>query len=722
VHRPPGSPTPPPAIPACRALLLPILILILILAHAHTPADAGTVFEVPGHEREMARLEELFQQHRVVGPDTTLWDPWLPMSVLWLDTTNAPSIDTLRATYRSRLLNRRIDPEGYVSTQQHEGLAHSEGWPFPLWTQAGGVGWHFSIAGVPYGAPNGVRPTETIDDWSLAGAVTRSFTPARGWTLALGQPGSESPGESVILSPAFKLDASVSPFLRLKGSSHNLTHATTARLDWQKDGDTEFLPARRMLLNLPSGAAPDPSTAFDLDLPLHRHPEWNGTITRLRLVFQRTTPATEITLVRLFSAIDSRHNNNNALYLQACDDYLRWTGDLAFLRQNLPRMRLALAWAIQEFQIAEKHLVVTPWPGHDGRSGHAFDPQGRRSLRPGVGVGNNYWDLLPFGGEDTLATIHYFDVLRRMAALERQIERHPEWNIPAGPLRFRPAELLELARNLQRRGNERLWDAAAGRFVGWRDLEGRAYDYGFTFVNNEAIYFGFASNDHALAIREWIDGRRDIAGDTSTGRDIYHWRFGPRATTRRNVETYMWAWSDPASIPWGGQVQDGGAVLGFSFHDIMARLETSGADDAWSRLREVTAWFDEVQKAGGYRAYYADKSRGTLQGGGTAGGLGLDHEFFESVLVPQTLLYGFLGFRPRLDGCLLAPDLPVTWASLTVRGIRLHDVTLDVTAEPHKIRVLVRGQPTRPLRLFTPGHEDSRVDIRDGLIEITPTR
>jgi hypothetical protein len=679
---------------------------------------AGEIFEAPGQNKELASLESLLRLHRVIGPDTTLWDPWVPMSVLWLDTTAAPSTDTIRQTYRHRLLARHIDSEGYVSSQQHEGLAHSQGWPFPLWTQAGGVGWHFTVQGIPYGTNSGVRLTTQVDDWTLTGAATKALDPAQGWNLRLGQPGSENPNESSLTSPILRLASSVSPFLRVKWSGRGLGPGTTAQIDWQVEGDSTFLPQRTILLSVPGVDA----GVEDVDVPVFRHPQWKGQITRLRLTFRNVPPESEITVLRLFSAIDSRHNINNAVFLQACDDYVRWSGDLDFLRRNLQRMRLALAWAIREFQIAEKQVVATTWVGHDGRSGHVIESGGKRTLKPGVGVGNNYWDLLPFGGEDALATIYYFDALRRMASLERQIERHPEWNLPGGPLAFEPKELLELAQSLQRHGNERFWDKAAGRFVGWRDAEGHPYDYGFTFVNNEAIYYGFASEEHALAIRDWIDGRRIVTGDTSTGPDIYHWRFGPRATTRRNVETYFWGWSDPAGVPWGGQVQDGGAVLGFSFHDIMARLETNGPDDAWPRLREVVQWFDDVQSAGGYRSYYANKSRGSLQGGGTAGGLGLDSEFFESALVPQAMLYGFLGFRPRLDGCLIAPNLPATWTSFTVRGIRLHDVSLDVTAEPNRIRILVRGQPSRPLRLFTPGTEESKVEIKDGLIEITPAR
>jgi hypothetical protein len=81
------------------------------------------------------------------------------------------------------------------------------------------------------------------------------------------------------------------------------------------------------------------------------------------------------------------------------------------------------------------------------------------------------------------------------------------------------------------------------------------------------------------------------------------------------------------------------------------------------------------------KPYYAKPGRGTLQGGGLAGGLGLDQEFLESVLVPQVMLYGFLGFRPTPEGFEIHPRLPRDWPSLTITGIHLHDRVIDVTAE-----------------------------------------
>jgi len=172
-----------------------------------------------------------------------------------------------------------------------------------------------------------------------------------------------------------------------------------------------------------------------------------------------------------------------------------------------------------------------------------------------------------------------------------------------------------------------------------------------------------------------------VEGDTSVGEDIYHWRFGPRASTRRNLDYYFWAWSSPESIPWGYQVQDGGAVLGFSYHDLMAKLQVDGPDAAWRRLQSILTWFDETQAEGGYRAYYSkDPKRGTMQGGNVPGGLGLDREFFESILVPQVMLYGFLGLEPRATGLRLAPRLPKDWPELTVSRIHWHDTVLQIGA------------------------------------------
>jgi hypothetical protein len=138
----------------------------------------------------------------------------------------------------------------------------------------------------------------------------------------------------------------------------------------------------------------------------------------------------------------------------------------------------------------------------------------------------------------------------------------------------------------------------------------------------------------------------------------------------------------------------------------MARLIARGPDDAWARLKETIGWFEDVQREGGYRKYYTKESateRGTLQGGGTAGGLGMDHEFFESILVPQVMLYGFLGFEPRLDGFAIAPRLPRDWPGLKITRIHFHDLVLDVTATRDRVTIRSNGAASR-VNVYLPGN------------------
>jgi hypothetical protein len=326
---------------------------------------------------------------------------------------------------------------------------------------------------------------------------------------------------------------------------------------------------------------------------------------------------------------------------------------------------------------------------------------GKKVVVAGEGIGSNYWDLLPFGGEDALATVYYYNALLDLAELEEQVAAHPQWNIAIGADAFSPADLRQHAREVKEYGGKRFWNEKTGRF-GTVDLDGTLHDYGFTFLNNEAVYYDFATPEQARSIHAWLSGRRVVEGDTSTGPDIYHWRFGPRTTTRRNLDYYFWGWSNPESVPWGYQVQDGGAVLGFSYHDLMARLKTAGPDDAWQRLRAVLAWFDEVQSAGGYRAYYKDPSRGTMQGGNVPGGLGLDKEFFESILVPQIMLYGFAGLRPTADDCSIAPRLPSDWKELSITRIHLRDHVLDLRITAQTIEVTDHNPAGRPLEIEHP--------------------
>ena len=643
-----------------------IACLFLLNTVAASTLDAADLpqFIVPGHEAEMKSLNELHALHHDGAfTDCTLWDAWLPRATLWTD-------EKARERYRAVFLNRRIDDEGYVATQQHRGLAHSDGWPFPTYQQSGGSGWHFSLADEAYAV--GIFQQKAVlstEGWEITGAVVEGIDPARGLNLRA------TNAVVTVTTPAFRCGTIVAPFARIEWAAQGLSAASQPYVCWLFEGESEWKPERR--LGFP--ALNDADGMRYANVPLYRHPGYGGVLTRYRFVFDNAAGA-RLTVKSVITAIDSRHPGNNAHYTLGCADYFDWTGDAAFLCSVLPRLRRAMDFAVREFALREEKCVRVAWVGHDGRSGLGRDAAGKRVVNLGLGVGNGYYDLVPFGGRDAYVTVHYYAALLRLAALEQAAQQHPEWGIPADGRKLSPDELRKMAEDMRQQAGTLLWRPEVGRFAGWQDLAGTFYDYGFTFVNLEAVHYGLATPEQSRSIFEWLDGKRLVEGDTSTGADIYHWRFGPRATTKRNIETYVWCWPRPEDIPWGGQVQDGGAVLGFSYFDLMARLKTNGPDDAWQRLREILAWFRDVQAEGGYRAYYAKPGRGTLQGGGPAGGLGMDQEFMESVLVPQVMLYGFLGFTPAGDTYTVNPRLPKEWPSLTVTGIHFRDQILDITA------------------------------------------
>jgi hypothetical protein len=664
-----------------RVTVTAVLGLAVGMAWAH----AG-VFEIPGSERQAALLADLQAIHLPEAASRCgLWDAWLPRATLWTGGEQA-------WRYRAILMDRPIDAEGYVSVQQHRGLAHSEGWPFPTWQQAGGQGWHFSVAGDEWArAAVGLTATTTTDGWLIGGAASRGIDAATGLELEL------TADEAMLVTPVFRCPANVAPFLRLEWAGEGLPATAEVLVSWQRDGEASF-PADRDV------AVAAPGSMAYANLPLHRRPDYAGSITRYRVKIRGGRGGT-IRLASLITAVDSRHPVTNPLFITGVADSFLWTGDVAFLRTMLPRLRRALAFTRTELGLEHGRHAVVAWPGHDGRSGITLSESGEKTIWPGRGIGSNYWDLLPFGGHDAFATIQVELAVRRLAELEEAAAAHPEWEVPPpGPDDLPAAGLLRLAEEVREDFRRTFWNDEAGRFVGWIDCEGRAYDYGFTALNLEAVARGLASVEQAERILDWIDGRRVVAGDDSQGADIYHWRFGPRSTTRRNVDAYVWSWLDPERIPWGGQVQDGGAVLGFSFFDVASRLRVRGPDDAWRRLEGIVDWFAEVQAAGGYRAYYAVPGRGTLQGSGEPGGLGCDREFMETLLVPHLLVEGFLGLVPTADGFDLSPRLPTAWPSLTVRGLHVHGAVVDVEAGAGGEVVVTLVTPgDRPLRVTVGG-------------------
>ncbi|MBN1903302.1 hypothetical protein JW926_18430 [Candidatus Sumerlaeota bacterium] len=649
-------------------------------------------FHVPGLEKEMEILEKFFIRHYLTHiRGCTLWQDWMTFSTLWPSpSAHHPDQYNYRRFHHDFLLNADIDDEGCVATHQHASFAHRDGWPFPSFEQSmgKGAGW---VRGGFDGNPG----------WTCEGAKGEFVKDKELWILTPEQL------QSYILSPELNIDSSNAPYMELRWRRET-ENGGDPYMEWTTEDSPDFSPARRMYFTPAENDRGKYGFSFAC-IPLFRHPQWSGTIKRIRIFPAPLASSGKIEINAFMTQYDTRHTINNSNFILGCRNYFTWSGDLVFLRKSLPRMRTAMRWLQKQAGGLKHGCILDPLPGHDGRPGYSGEP-GERKFYPGRGVGSNYWDILPFGGWDCYSSNYYYKSLLALAEIEESVSHHPEWNIPRGVESFDPVELRLHSKTVRETIQEKFWNKDTGRFVGWIDLDGKAWDYGFTFLNLELIESGVASDKQAQSILDWISGNRIINGDTSTGEDIYKFRLAPRATTKRNIECYQWVWQCPECLEFGYQVQDGGAVLGFSYHDLASRLKILGADNAWERFREILEWDRETQDAGGYRAYYANGDKGTtLQGGGTAGGIGIDFEFIESILAPQIMLYGFLGLNPQPDRIEISPNLPSGWDFLKIENISYQDIDMDIRAGGDEIEIKTSSSVPKTLRVDLPGENWSAV-------------
>jgi len=672
-----------------------------------------TQFEVEGHDEDAATLNRYlwYHFHHRGGNDAVLFNKeYLAYADLWLADAK-PRIEerTIQEVHRANFLSMEQDGEGYVLTNQHFSHSHDGGWPFPLWTQSGrgpeevrgvSAGWHFQPVDQVRGwvkdyltGWNDPRwyGEEAVAAWRAEGATSEGIVDNR-WRIV-----TETPDAALHWPEDAQVEAFPSPFLQIRWTREDEgPRQGTPYVEWKREEDEAYSKDRRVYF-YPEKTRLSRDEYHSI-LPMFRHPRWTGTITALRIVPAPGETDVTVDIDSVFTVLDTRHTINNPIYILACTKYFNWTGDLDFLRRTINPMRKALRYQQTAFEALERNHIRVPFPGHDGRPGFTVDDDGEKTLHPGRGIGNNYWDLMPFGHDDFYATYQYYAATHALANLEEAIRANPGWDMPLGALKLDPANLRTHARTVKNEANRRFWNAETGRYYAAIDKDGNAYDYGYTFLNLDAIWYGIVTEERQKTVMDWISGARIVEDDTSTGDDIYHWRFGPRATTVRNVDWYGHVWHGPETIEWGYQIQDGGAVLGFSFYDLWARLHTYGPSDAWARLQEILAWEREVHEAGGYRAYYeADPARGSLQGGGTPGGLGIDFEFYESSLLPSIMTYGFLGIRPGPASLRISPKLPAETPKMKVRNLLYQGVRIDVSATSGQLRIEVKDRPVRPL-------------------------
>ena len=628
------------------------------------------------------------------GPKATLWDGWMCTPELWPAVHTDTTVERMRSLWKETLLARHIDGEGYVETDQGVFYAHTRGWPFPLWESGDAtIGWHFTFHGQQgeLGTPSGmtfrIKNTCTTEGFTVEGLRDDGLDD--GWQLGITAP------DASVETPAIAMEAHQAPYMQVRWHGENIGH-NEPYLEWQREEDTDYSPSRRMYFT----PCPNCETLHNeediLDhsyimVPLYKHREWSGYIKRLRVQLGNTAPGGNLTLLALFPNYDTRINVNNPQYVRGCIDFFDNTRDLDFLRRNIFRMRMSLRAYMHDHHTLSEHVVKTTWVGHEGKDSLRME-NGELVRECGRSVQNNWLDILPFGYYDCFATVYYYDAVRRFSKLEQQICGHPEWNIAYSYDAFDPSTLSRHAAEVKERGNELFWNRETGRFAAGVDIDGIMHDVGITMHNLEAVCAGFATNEHAKSIMDWISGIRTVEGDASQGADIYCFDFAPRITTKLNEFYWFWGW-DPKWASFSNQIQDGGAALAFSYFDIMSRLAVYGADNAWERLSAILDWYGDVCEAGGYKAYYDNRNM-SLQGGNSAGALGITSEFFESLLPVQSVLHGFLGYRAAGDHIVVNPSLPSHMEELRITNIAYDRIEMDITVSRNEktVSIVCRGQ------------------------------
>ncbi|RKX23856.1 MAG: hypothetical protein DRP47_12215 [Candidatus Zixiibacteriota bacterium] len=341
---------------------------------------------------------------------------------------------------------------------------------------------------------------------------------------------------------------------------------------------------------------------------------------------------------------DTRHLNTNALYIQAVWNYYSWTGDYVFLNSQLQRVSDAMQYQ-KDWLGASTEDLINGENSYDSDHGGIHDED----------MLSNYWDLLPFGGLDAYASIDYYNSLLAMAQIHYALGNMAEGD-----------DYAALADQTKTAYNDTFWSVLTERYIGAIDRLGTSHDYGFTFVNIQALEAGLADSVRAENIINWLD-----SGDICS-----RWVFAPRTCTSSTLDNWRRVDANRADYGWELQLQDGGANLYVSGYDIIARAQYSGANAAYTRLKEILTRYSEPDKlTGGSPTIFNE----TIQGGNDgAGSIGvMSHEFPESGIAGSAFLYAFLGLKPMWDGLHIEPAIPSNQTYIGAENINYHGMNLN---------------------------------------------
>jgi hypothetical protein len=441
---------------------------------------------------------------------------------------------------------------------------------------------------------------------------------------------------------------------------------------------------------------------------------------------------------------DTRHSSTNPYYLTAIWRVWQWTANDTWLQKMMPTIYHVTDFMVDMILEADEvenparvagirqaegavpipaeaeGLVLCDWVGHHGGCG---------------GIGSNYWDIEPFGWLDSYANALTYGALLSLADFEDC------WGNASEATIYRErAEKLKIAYS------KVFWDDIFGRFIGCVDAWGVKHDYGFTFINQQAAYYGIEWGNPLVNITQvyrmydWMEKEPTSSGDIDT---FSRWIYAARANTdinhrdalNRTIDKDWWValgdgseagYQQVNSWTWcgndNGQLQNGGCSVYTSYHDLMSRLYFISADDAEQRLREILdRWALPDHITGGSPLYLGEVPQQE-----NSGSVGTDYPFPESGMVPAIMIFGLLGLNPHwMDENIglglgaghvlsLSPTLPTNWDGFSANNILFAGMSINITINETHVEVQFPSLSDPTLQILLNGTRDLISNLIDG--------
>lgn len=643
---------------------------------------------------------------------------WQTASIVWHNATNeAVDSDMISPIYSSFLKTMAQDDYGYIYDNNffreseyavnNSGLINlPQGWPFPAWKSSTDDPF---IEGVGYSDVH-----FTTFEFDSKNDPTSANWIATGGTAAIGGNGYMNlnvskdigAGQSFVVS---KND--LATLLPLCGGI-DTTHAAFVEIDlefqsenlddyylvWQTEegGDTWYRASSKQYVTINN----EYFTSYGARTywPMYLNENWNGQIvTAIGIEFapegDNKLELNNARVKYIRPSYDTRQPQFAFQWLNSFYDYVMYTRDTEVLKELMPKARRAMMFLLHGLN-GESGLLSNEYLyGHNG-IGTTINADGSITTHPGQGIGSSYWDVLALPQINLESNAYFYACVKEMAVLEKACETNgivtestSVKNRAIGGENvvydYDSAQLETLAEKVKANiekdvkpvqkadgswTNEGgLWNPETGRFaLGVREDSGKVVDHGYVYFNEQAIVAGIGTEQQQLSVMQWISGDRTVEGDLSKGKDIYFYEFAPRFTTDDCSEQINFClakaffgddspYTDYGTL-FSHQVQNGGAVLCWTYYDIVARAKVLGVDNAYARLQGVVDWYNKVKAetegegteffSNYYNKLNDDRDDGVYEmqnaESDRPGAIGLDAEFLENVMfvnvVPQALL------------------------------------------------------------------------------------